>query len=429
MKILVVHNRYQHRGGEDAVQEAETNLLRQAGHQVIEYIRDNEEIQSCSAYEKASLAWRATWSRRTYRELLEILSGESPDLVHFHNTFPLISPSAYYACRVAETPVVQTLHNYRLLCPAGTFFRDNHVCEECVSHSLLRSVAHGCYRESRPASAVAASVLGVHRLMHTWSNQIDLFFVCSEFARRKFIDAGFDAGRIRVKPNFIADSPVSAQELGSFALYLGRLSEEKGPQLLLRAWSCLRDQVPLRVAGDGPLFFSLRAECARMGLSHVVFTDWIPATAARDTLRSARFLIVPSLCYEGFPMVVAEACACGIPVIAAGHGGLAEIVRDGYTGLHFAPGDPIDLARKVLWAWTHPAETAAMGAAARFEFEQKYTAPAALCHLEDGYGFVLRQPRRPRARPIAFLSLRGAGTVQPNKKIPMQKIAQRRKTW
>lgn len=398
LKILVAHNRYRHRGGEDAVQEAEAQLLRQAGHCVIEYFRDNEEIHSYSAYQKAALVWRAPWSRRTYRDFLDILSAESPDLVHFHNTFPLISPSAYYACRLAETPVVQTLHNYRLLCPAGNLFRDNHVCQECVSHTLLRSVVHGCYRDSRPASAVAASVLAMHRLFNAWSGQIDLFFVCSEFARAKFIEAGFDASRLRVKPNFVAAAPEPADDAGSFALYLGRLSEEKGPQLLPPAWSQLKLPVPLRIAGEGPLLFSLRDECARLALAQLDFTGWISPAAARETLRSARFLIVPSICYEGFPLVVAEAYACGIPVIAAGHGGLAEIVLDGRTGLHFAPGDALDLAAKVQWAWTHPAELAAMGAAARIEFAKKYTGAVALRLLEDGYEFVVRQSRTTCAR-------------------------------
>jgi exopolysaccharide biosynthesis WecB/TagA/CpsF family protein len=391
VKILVAHNSYQRPGGEDAVCEAEIRLLRHAGHQVVEYLRHNDEIQGHSFIEKASLSWRTSWSGRSHRELGDILARESPDVAHFHNTFPLISFSAYYACRAAGVPVVQTLHNYRLLCPGGNLFRDGRICEDCVSHSLLRSVAHGCYRDSRLATASVAGMLGVHRLAQTWSKQVDLFLVCTEFARKKFTDAGFDGTRMRVKPNFVTSDSGPRMHGGDCALFLGRLSEEKGPQLLPMAWSRLSAAIHLEIVGDGPLRKSLEEDCARLRLDKVHFTGWLEAQAAMERMRRAKFLVVPSMCYEGFPMAVAEAYACGVPVIAAGHGGLAEIVHDGRTGLHFRPGDAADLAAKVEWAWTHPAEMETMGEAARAEYESKYTAAAALQHLETAYAFVLRK--------------------------------------
>jgi glycosyltransferase involved in cell wall biosynthesis len=394
VKILVAHNFYQRRGGEDAVCESEIRLLREAGHELIEYRLHNDEIQEYSLIGKASLSWRTSWSTRGNRELREILARESPDVAHFHNTFPLISPSAYYACGVAEVPVVQTLHNFRLVCPSGNLFRDGHVCEECTSHSLLRSIVHGCFRGSRTATAAVAAMLAVHGLLRTWARQVALFLVCSEFARGKFMNAGFDGVRIRVKPNFIAPDPGARLGGGSTALYLGRLSEEKGPQLLPQAWSKLAALIPLEIAGDGPLRASLEADCVRLGLHSVYFAGWLDAQPAMESLRSAKFLIVPSLCYEGFPMAIAEAYACGVPIIAAGHGGLAEIVRDRCTGLHFAAGDAEDLAAKVEWAWTHPREMETMGQAARMEFETKYNAGTALKYLENVYESVLSGHRR-----------------------------------
>ncbi|MGB9465153.1 MAG: glycosyltransferase family 4 protein [Candidatus Acidiferrum sp.] len=394
MKILVAHNSYQRRGGEDAVCEAETKLLREAGHEVIEYLRRNDEIHSYSFFEKASLAWRTSWSERANRELLGTLLRESPDVVHFHNTFPLISPSAYYACRAAGVPVVQTLHNYRLLCPSGNLFRDGHVCEECVSHSRLRSIVHGCYHESRIATAVVAGMLTLHGARRTWAEQVDLFLVCTEFARGKFVDAGFDEARIRVKPNFIAPDPGARLSGGNTALFIGRLSPEKGAQLLPPAWSKLATAMPLEIVGDGPLRASLEVDCVRLRLAGVHFCGWLDAQAAMKRLRAAKFLIVPSTCYEGFPLAVAEAYACGVPIIAAGHGGLAEIVRGGRTGLFFKPGDAEDLAAKVEWAWAHPDEMETMGRAARVEFETKYTPAAALNYLESAYELVLRGRNR-----------------------------------
>jgi glycosyltransferase involved in cell wall biosynthesis len=404
VKILVSHNFYQRPGGEDAVCASEIRLLREAGHEVIEFTRHNDEIQEYSLIEKASLGWRTSWSRRAHRELGDVLARESPDVAHFHNTFPLISPSAYYACQSAGVPVVQTLHNYRLLCPSGNLFRDGQVCEECVSRSLLRSIVHGCYRDSRLASSVVAGMLAVHRLLRTWAEQVDLFLVCTEFARRKFIDTGFDEARIRVKPNFLAPDPGTRLGLGKTALYVGRLSQEKGPQLLLAAWSKLVEAIPLEIVGDGPLLTSLKADCARFGLRNVHFSGWLGAPKAIERLQVARFLIVPSVCYEGFPLVVAEAYACGVPVIAAGHGGLAEIVRDGCTGLLFAPGNADALAAKVTWAWRHPREMETMGQTARKEFETRYNAGAALKSLECAYESVLSG--RDRSAAVARVSVR-----------------------
>ena len=389
MKILVAHNFYQQPGGEDVVCTSEIRLLREAGHEVVEYMRHNDEIQEYSLIEKAGLSWRTSWSYRTNRELQKILASESPDVAHFHNTFPLISPSAYYACSAANVPVVQTLHNYRLLCPGGNLFREGRICEECVSHSLLRSIVHGCYHDSRLSSAVVAGMLTVHGLLNTWAEQVDLFLVCTEFARRKFVDAGFGEEHIHVKPNFIAPDPGATFRRRTAALYVGRLSQEKGPQLLPVAWSKLNEAIPLEIVGDGPLHTLLETDCARRGLQSVQFTGWLNAQAAVERLHAARFLVVPSVCYEGFPMVIAEAYACGVPVIAAGHGGLAEIVFDGITGLHFVPGNADDLAAKVEWAWKHPQEMEAMGRSARMEFETKYSTSAALNGLECAYEAVL----------------------------------------
>jgi glycosyltransferase involved in cell wall biosynthesis len=231
-------------------------------------------------------------------------------------------------------------------------------------------------------------MLTVHRLLGTWAKQVDLFLVCTDFARRKFVSAGFDERRIKVKPNFIAADPGIRAGGGSTALFVGRLSPEKGPELLPPAWSKLSASIPLEIVGDGPSRAALEGDCARLGLQSIHMAGWVDRSAVAELLRSARFLIVPSTCYEGFPLAIAEAYGCGVPVIASGHGGLAEIVRDGFTGIHFRPGDAADLAAKVDWAWSHPQEMETMGRASRAEFEMKYTAAAALDHLETAYEFV-----------------------------------------
>ncbi|HMD39645.1 MAG TPA: glycosyltransferase [Candidatus Acidoferrum sp.] len=400
MKILSVHNAYQHRGGEDVAREAETRLLQQAGHEVVEYMRSNIGLSDASILRRVSLATETVWSSRTSRELGAFLLREKPDVAHFHNTVPLISPSAYYACAEAGVPVVQTLHNYRLLCPGANLLRDGRVCEECLGKSLAwPGILHGCYRDSHLATAAVAAMLAGHRAMGTWLEKIDVYVALTEFARRKFIEGGLPGDRISVKTNFVECDPGPKQCPGGYALYVGRLSEEKGLRVLLAAWARIRGDIQLKVAGDGPLREEIASIILRQRLGTVELLGHLSPQEIRSLMQGAYSLVFPSICFENFPLAIAEAFACGLPVIAPNQGAMAEIVADGATGLHFIPADPEELAGKVEWAWMHPQEMAAMGRAARAEFESKYTAAAALKQLENLYKSVLQNRRPPRSRP------------------------------
>jgi len=379
--VLIAHNRYQHSGGEDQVFAAETGLLEGKAHRVIRFEEDNSRIANRSA---AVAAIDAVWNSKSAQSLSELVRREKPDVVHFHNTFPLISPAAYYAVQREGVPVVQTLHNFRLLCPGATLFRDGAVCEECIEKRSLRpAMAHKCYRGSRPATAAVATLLMVHRAARTWQRKVDLYIALSEFARRKFIEGGLPASRMVVKPNFVSPDPGVGEGSGGYALFAGRLSAEKGIAVLAEAWKGLTD-IPLVVAGDGPLagmVESIGQEAASKGGCR---QDWPPhkiTFAGRQShekvlalMRDARVLIFPSECYEGAPLTIIEAFACGLPVIATNLGSMAEMVSHERTGLLFDPGDAADLARKVRWAFEHPEAMGAMREAARREFEEKYTA-------------------------------------------------------
>ena len=412
-KFLVAHNLYQQPGGEDSSTDSETRVLSSAGHRVVEYVRDNDEIARYGLWRKATLAPRTVWAWDSYREIKALLERERPDVAHFHNTFPLISPAAYYACREAGVPVVQTLHNYRLLCPAATLQNDGRVCEDCLGRSPWRGVLHGCYRGSRPATAAVALMLSVHRWLGTWSKMVDCYIALTEFARRKFIEGGLPAEKIVVEPNFVYpdpmkggqesevrsqesavriqllaivnhQSPITNHQFPDYALFVGRLSEEKGVRTLVAAWQRLGSGIPLRVVGDGPLRAELEAQVSRLGLSRVwrgkpaatsiSFHGRLTPDHVTPVMKRARFLVFPSELYEGMPRTIIEAFACGVPVIASRLGAMQEIVEDGRTGLHFTPGDADDLAAKVEWAWTHPEQMETMGRAARAEYEAKYTA-------------------------------------------------------
>ena len=269
---------------------------------------------------------------------------KEPDVVHFHNTFPLISPAAYYAVQREGVPVVQTLHNFRLLCPGATLFRDGAVCEECIEQRSFRpAMAHKCYRGSRPATATVAAMLTVHQVVRTWQRKVDLYIAVSEFARRKFVAGGVPASRIVVKPNFVWPDPGVGAGSGGYALFVGRLSAEKGISVLAEAWREL-GEIPLVVAGDGPL----------AGTEWPEGVSWVGRQTREKVLelmRDARVLIVPSECYENGPLTVLEAFACGLPVIASDLGSMAEAVDHERTGWLFQPGDAADLARKVRWAF------------------------------------------------------------------------------
>ena len=386
MKILLVHNRYQQPGGEDVVFEQERKLLESAGHQVVTHCRSNDEVNDSSIWQRVRLAKNTVSSAESRQQVLNLLRQHHFDVVHVHNTFMMISPSIYSACHEAGVPVVQTLHNYRLLCPAANFYRDGHTCEECTEHSVWRGVQHGCYRDSRAATATVAVMLTVHRQRGTWTESVDSYVALSEFARRKFIAGGLPADKISVKPNFVQPDPGERSNGGGvYAAYVGRLASEKGPGTMISAWKLLSKSVPLVVVGDGPLLEELQNQAREQGLTNINFRGRLSREQAQAVMKGASFVVIPSECYENFPMGMAESFACGVPVICSRLGALEELVSDGRTGLHFSSGSPQDLAAKVEWAWSNPESMRAMGKAARKEYETRYTAESNYPLLMDIY--------------------------------------------
>jgi glycosyltransferase involved in cell wall biosynthesis len=394
-KVLLVHNRYQLTGGEDEVYSREKALLLNQGHEVVEYIRDNAEIAKYGARQKAALIVRTTWAWDSYRELVGLLQREKPEVAHFHNTFPLISPAAYYACSSANIPVVQTLHNPRLLCPAATLFRDGSICEECVGRSFaLPAVRHGCYQHSRSRSAVVASMLSTHQWLGTWRYKVNTYIASTEFYRRKFAETDIPPEKIVVKSHFVDADPGCTQLAGEYAVFVGRLAPEKGVPTLLAAWKKL-GSVPLRIRGEGPLgdvvsLFVNRSE------GSTTLVPRLTRSGLFDLIKGARFLVWPSEgYYETFGLIAIEAFACGVPVIASRCGVMQEIVDEGRTGLHFTTGSAHDLAEKVGWAWSHPGEMRDMGRTARAEYEAKYTADRNYKILLNVYHQAIQEARKP----------------------------------
>jgi glycosyltransferase involved in cell wall biosynthesis len=388
MKVLSVHNSYQLPGGEDLVFAQEADLLRAHGHQVVLYQASNDQVTGMNPL---VLLGKTIWNRQIEGELRALMQREKPDIMHVHNTFPVISPAAYYAANAEGVPVVQTLHNYRLLCPSATLFRDGHVCEDCVGKEIpWPGVMHSCYRSSRMATAAGAAMLATHNYKKTWTKAVSGYIALTEFARDKFVQAGYPAEKILVKPNYLQVDPGLGEGKGNYALFVGRLTPEKGIGTLLEAWRQIGHELPLQIAGDGPLASDVEKGAA--GMEGVSWLKWLPRPEILQKMKDASVLILPSTWYEGFPMILAEAFAVGLPVIASNLGSMSSIVTHQRTGLHFESDHAGGLADAVRWWIGHPAETARMRVQARLEYEAKYTAAVNYAELMKIYESILKRP-------------------------------------
>jgi glycosyltransferase involved in cell wall biosynthesis len=361
LKVLLVHNRYQQYGGEDSVVDVELAMLREAGHRVDTHIVTNDAIAGAPAKLKAAaLTVYNPFARRALRDRLR---RERPDVVHVHNFFPRLSPSIFDACADERVPVVMTMHNFRVGCSNGFLFRDGRPCEDCLHGPAYQGAIHRCYRGSTLGSFTVASMIAYHRTAGTWRDKVTRFIALTEFSRAKLIEAGLPSGRLLVKPNFVADPLADRTKVvippGAGAVFVGRLSPEKGVRTLIEAWRGL--DMTLRIVGDGPEADELR----RIAPPNVTFVGRRDRDGVFAEIASAAFVTVPSIWYENFPVTVVEAMAMGRPILASRIGALEEIVSEGVEGVHFRPGDPNDLRRAARALINDPVRTRDMGLAAR----------------------------------------------------------------
>lgn len=371
MRVLMVHNYYQQPGGEEQIRATETALLESNGHEVVNFTLDNDDIVGMNPL---VLAKNTLWNHQVYRDLRKLIREQKPQVAHFHNTFPLISPAAYYAARDEALPIVQTLHNYRLLCPNALFFREGRVCEDCLGKPFpLPGIVHGCYRGDRRATAMVGATIGLHSFLGTWQNVVNVFIAYSQFAMDKFVEGGLPAEKLMFKTNFLHPAPTPGEGKGGYALFVGRLSVEKGLGVMLDAWKQLDGKMPLKILGDGPMAGLVTAATEQM--PEIEWLGRRPLEEVYEVVGNASCLIFPSEWYETFGRVAIEAFARGTPVIGSKIGAITELIEHERTGLHFRPSDPTDLAAKVNWLLEHPQELSQMRQAVRAEFEEKYTAP------------------------------------------------------
>lgn len=391
MKVLLCHAYYMQRGGEDCCFEEERDNLRAHGHEVVEFVRRNEEMTRLNPLAAAAVT---LWNRRVAREMSDLLDRKRFDILHNTNTFPIISPAVCHIAHRRGVAVVQGMHNYRWLCANGYLMRGGKPCEDCLERRLpLPAIRHRCYRDSAAATAAVVAMQMAHHRFGSFSRKIDAFFAPSEFARQRFIAGGFPPERFHVKPNFVSVDPGVGRGDGGYVTFAGRLSPEKGLATLLEAWHADAQLPRLVIAGDGPL-----ADLVRAAAACDPRIDWrgaLPLADVHALMKSAAAFVIPSVWYETFGRTIVEAFACSTPVVASKLGAMAELVDDGRTGFHFRAGDPRDLATKVRRLLGLPLdELAAMRDAARQTYERRFTVAAHYASLVEIYQAALESARR-----------------------------------
>jgi len=395
MRILLVHNRYRSGApsGENRVVDTEAQALAASGHEVVRFGRGSDEIEQWSLARKAMLPARTVWSQEAWRDLKTALRAHRPDVVHVHNTFPLLSASVLYACRDERVPVVATVHNYRLACANGTFFRDGSVCHDCAHGLPVRAVLHGCYRESRIATAPVTLAMSVHR--RAWRSLVSAYIFISATQRDLLQGFGSPPGRAFVRYNLIPrrDRPRVART--QTVVYAGRLDEPKGVRLLMAGWDRYLGRsgepgLKLAIAGGGPLGGELAAWASSR--PSVELTGTLSGEKCAELIAQARAVVLPSVWEETFGLVAVEAMAAGVAPIAAGHGSFTELITPGVDGVLFTPGDPAALAVAIADVERNPEQYEAYGDQARKTYEERFDPERSLADLLDIYRFAITDP-------------------------------------
>lgn len=348
-KVLIVHNYYQIPGGEDTVVANEKKMLEDYGHEVVLYTRHNSELKTLSKLQKILLPFSTVFNFQTYREVKKIIKEQKIEIVHVHNTLNLVSPSVYYAAFDCHVPVVQTVHNFRLLCPGATFFRDGHVCEDCLSKGMVCAVKHKCYRGSTVQTLACVLSTWFHRVIGTYGK---LNYIClTEFNKEKILNLKqIKAEKVFVKPNFVeeADEIIPYAKRENRFIYVGRLEEIKGIDVLLKAWKLLGEEAPeLLICGKGPLEDWAKKYIEENGLSKIKLLGFVENKQVRKMIGESKALILPTQVYEGFPMTIAESFACGTPVIGSDLGNTGSLIENGKNGWKFQPKSAEELVESV----------------------------------------------------------------------------------
>ncbi len=388
MKILLVHNYYQLRGGEDKVFEMERNLLEEAGHTVETFTVNNEQINS--VFSRIFTFFNSIFSLPAYIKLKKYLKVSRPDVVHVHNYFPLLSPSVFYACSALKIPVVHTLHNYRAVCPTAMLMSKGEINELSIKGNSFWALRKRVYRDSFFGTLALVLMIDIHKLLGTWRKRVSGYIALTEFARDKFIEAGWPEDILFVKPNFVSKKKALHENLNGnkdYAVYVGRLSAEKGIEFLLSAWKNI--DYPLMIIGDGPLLQNVKSS----NCNNIIYAGFKSESEVDELIGSSKFLVMASTWYEGLPLVLIEAMANGKASLVPNIGGMQSVVKDGKTGLHFVSKNEEDFVNKATLLFEDKALLEEFSSNAFKEYSSKYTSEISLQALERIYSIVMREEK------------------------------------
>ena len=381
MKIVQVHNIYQGKTGEEAVVEEERKVLTENGHEVIQYIKDNSELKQSSKLVKARMLFSLNGSKVVAKEFGELLKRENPDICHVHNTFPIISPVVYQVCKENNVPVVQTLHNYKMVCTNSLLFRDGEVCEICLNKSLYNSIKYKCYRDSYFATAAQANVIQAHRNRGTWDKLINKYICLTEFQKNKLIAGGMNSDQMVVKHNFLSEEGMNI-ERGSYFLFVGRLNDSKGLQDLLHLFRQNKTARFILIGkSDDPKIFDR--------FTNVKYLGEQERNVVLEHMRKCKAVLFPSKYYEGMPMVILEAFSHKKPVIGRNTGAMTSMIEDGFNGLKY---DNTEDFIKSVNRFEHDEHlTESLGNNAFLDYQEKYSRSKGYENLINVYTSVLNR--------------------------------------
>jgi glycosyltransferase involved in cell wall biosynthesis len=352
-QLLSINNYYYRRGGSETVFFEHNRLFEQAGWNVVpfsmqhplneaspwdrHFVADSTDERSQSRLSKIARAANAIYSFEAARRIRALVRASRPDVAHAHNIYHHLSPSVLVELHRAEIPVVLTLHDLKLACPAYKMYSHDQVCERCRGGALRNVVKNRCIKDSTAMSALVWLEATLHKFLNTYKNTVTQFVVPSRFFLTKFAEWGIDTSRFTYVPNSVdVDSLVPDGEPGDAFVYLGRLVPEKGVDTLVRA--AAKARVRLRIVGTGPEEPRLRQLAGSLG-ADVAFSGYLSGAALRDAVCTARAVVIPSQWYENAPLSIMEASALARPVIGADIGGIPELIRQNETGIVFRSGD------------------------------------------------------------------------------------------
>ncbi|HEV8515444.1 MAG TPA: glycosyltransferase family 4 protein [Cyclobacteriaceae bacterium] len=386
MRILLIHNRYKQSGGEDSVFQAESDLLKQHGNEVGHLRYENSLIKTLM--DKCISGILTIYNPVSAHVLKVKILDFNPDVIHVHNFLPLISPSVFSLAKKLDIPIILTLHNYRLICPSATLFFRGKIYEKSI-HSIFPfdAIWKGVYRNSRIQTAIVVIMIAINNSLGTWKSKVSGYIALTRFAKEKFVDSSISIleSKIFIKPNFVADSGKGNLVRENFFLFIGRLTPEKGIETLIKAVDIYKFK--LVIIGDGPM--KKMVEDAAVNNSSVTYLGLQPRLTVIDYLKRCRALLFPSIWYEGFPVTILEAFSTSTPVIASNLGSMKEIIQDKVNGLHFKPGDELDLISKIISISENKDLALSMSSNARMSYEENYTPSKNYEQLERIYKSVI----------------------------------------